>query len=188
MPRRLFVLSRTDLGRFSELLVEAFPDMWFVPTISIAEERAADPPTVRATQSLVDLYDDPDPFHHRCRIVFGSAWQPHWEQDKSGWTLANRAYPDGELELSGYQAGPNARLSVISRMGFSAPRLTASGRFEDQPVSIGSFMSISPRRRSRGPCRRLFLEGRWAGAAVESVWSTLSHRSTTPVATALRAC
>jgi hypothetical protein len=102
MPRRLFVLSRADLGQFSELLVEAFPDIWFVPWISIEEQRAADPPTVRAIQSLVELYDDPDPFHHRCKIVFGTAWQPHWERDGSGWRFANWVYPNGEVALSGY--------------------------------------------------------------------------------------
>ena len=101
LPRREFVLSRTDIGRYSDLLVEAFPDIWFIMWLEPREKDLDDPPTILPTQSLVDWLDDSEKMYHFCRIEFGKDWQPQWEKGQFGWSFGPAVYPNGEIELGG---------------------------------------------------------------------------------------
>jgi hypothetical protein len=108
MPGRLIALTRPDVARYSDLLVEAFPDIWFLRELSYKEKNSLEPPSVMPTQSLTTLYEVGG---QRCGIEFGENWKPEWELGKFGWSLANLKYPNGEFELGsmgwGWQSDPS---------------------------------------------------------------------------------
>jgi hypothetical protein len=96
MPGRLIALTRLDVARYSDLLVEAFPDIWFLRKLSYKEQNSPEAPSVKPTQSLATLYEVSQ---RGCDIEFGANWKPEWELGRFGWSLANWKYPDGEFEL-----------------------------------------------------------------------------------------
>lgn len=92
MPGREFVLTREDIGRYSDLLVEAFPDVRFFDSYPSKKEG---PPELAIRHSLRECGD------RAIEIVFAAAdWVPEWKRSESTgwWLLANCPGFNGRFE------------------------------------------------------------------------------------------
>lgn len=92
VPCRQFVLMREDIGRYSDLLIEAFPGMRFFERYPHNEEG---PPDLAVYRSLRDFDGQ------ATEIVFAAAdWVPEWKRsERTGWwVLANRPGFNGRID------------------------------------------------------------------------------------------
>jgi hypothetical protein len=97
--QRIVVFSRVDLARYSDLLVEAFPDVWFIRAPGNVGRWMAVPPAFAPTQSLPEAHGSER--SAECDVMFGTGWQPVWKQGDSGfWHIANRTVPNGTFRVN----------------------------------------------------------------------------------------
>jgi hypothetical protein len=97
LPRRQIVFSPEDERRFSELVLERFPDARFFDELTNRERRQEEAPEIPLHRSIADCGN------HAVGLVFEPGWSPvvaQWSVDGSRpqYAIARRPYPNGTIQ------------------------------------------------------------------------------------------